>query len=307
MRSKLHRLRVAAALSVSLACNSGPFREAAVDLRAVAPDHEEAPAPVREDVLRVSVAAMESPQDTYADYSRLFAEVARRLGRRVDFVQRRTYREINELLASGGLDTALVCTGGYLELLRRAPRSVELVAIPVVKGSDTYQSLLVVAADNPAKSLADLAGRRFAFTEELSLTGRAWVLHVLAQMGRNPERFFSSSIFTGSHDRSIVAVDRGIADAAAVHSIVYEHQVTRSPSLAGRLRIVDRSPPFGMTPVVASTRLAPAAREALRRTLLGLAADAAGAGVLRPLEIDRFALPAPGLYESASRLLGGAP
>lgn len=284
------------------ACQESPFREVVISAQP-SPTPAPPPAPKRtaeeEKRLRVSVAGMESPSGTYAGYSQLFGELAHRVGAEVDFVQRRTYSEVNELLLTGELDAALLCTGGYLELLRRDPNAVELVGIPIIGHANTYQSLIIVPKENRAQSLQQLAGARFAFTDELSLTGRAWVVHELRTRGQTPERFFSEVTYTRSHDRSVAAVARGVVDGAAVHSIVFQHLLERDPTLLERVRVIQRSPGFGMTPVVVSRRLPEAQRARLREVLLGLAGDPQGARLLAPLRIERFA-PAPaGLFDSA--------
>src|SRR5512133_3663442 len=134
-------------------CDFSQYREADVALSppsaASVPTAAAAPGPRR--ALRFSVAAVESPRDTYAAYSRLIGGVGARLGMPVEFVQRRTYREVNDLLAAGKLDVALVCTGGYLDLHKRAPGAVEILAVPVVGGKATYESLVIVPVASPAR------------------------------------------------------------------------------------------------------------------------------------------------------------
>jgi len=290
-------------LLAAATCQRSPYREAEVDLRAAerAPD---AP-PDRPGILRLSVAAIESPRDTYATYSRLFGRLGERLGLPVEFVQRRTYREVNDLLVAGELDAALVCTGGYLDLRRRAPGAVELVAAPVVGGLQTYESLVVVPASSPARTFADLVGKRFAFTDELSFSGHAYVRRLVADMGQHPDRFFGSVIYTHSHDRSVAAVARGLADGAAVHGGVWRRLVAADPSLGRRLRVLHRSPPFGAMPVVASRALAPELRARLREELLRLGSDPEGAAELRLLGIDRFDAASPEQYDGAAAVVEG--
>lgn len=294
---------VLAGLVVLLAdCDSTPFPTVNVELtpatRAEAPP---VAAPVH--TLRFSVAAIESPRDTYSAYSRLFGRLGNRLGKQVEFVQRRTYREVNDLLASGRLDAALVCTGGYLDLLSRAPGAVELLAVPIVGGASTYESLVIVPAGGPARRVLDLEGKRFAYTDELSFSGRAYVVRHLRDLGRDPARFFGGITYTQSHDRSVNAVARGLVDGAAVHSHVFAHLVARDPKLAERIRVVHRSPPFGMMPVVVSTRLPPEERARLRRVLLDLSRDPDGAAALETLHIDGFTEAPAGLFDSAAEVL----
>lgn len=254
-------------------------------------------------MLRISVAAMLSPSDTYTSYSRLFERVGQRLGMGVEFVQRRTYAEVNELLLDGRLDAALVCTGGYLELRRRAPSEIEVLAVPVRNGKSTYESLVVVPSSSSARKVEDLAGHKFAFTDELSFSGYSYVAKVLRDSGEDPRRYFSSTSFTHSHDRSIRAVAQRLVDGAAVDSLIYEDLVRWDPALATTTRVIHRSPPFGMMPVVASTRLAPETRARIRQVLLGLDRDPDTAAALQIVHIDRFVTPPAGLYDTAATVV----
>jgi phosphonate transport system substrate-binding protein len=297
--STTHTLLTLLSATTLVACSQTPYRE--IDL-AKSPGVSQpaaaggaAPLPV----LRFSVAAMESPKDTYASYSQLFQRMGALLGMRIEFVQRRTYREVDDLLAEGALDAALVCTGGYLDLKRRAPGAVEVVAVPVVDGDSVYRSLIIVPSGSPFKTFDDLAGKRFAYTDELSFSGHAWVQHKLAKTGRD-DRFFSSVAYTHSHDRSISAVSRGLFDGAAVHSLIYQHMVEHDPGLGRSTRVLESSPPFGMMPVVVSTRLPAQLRAKLRSVLFALRDDPEGLEALRVLKIDGFAQPTAGLFDGAA-------
>jgi phosphonate transport system substrate-binding protein len=125
-------------------------------------------------------------------------------------------------------------------------------------------------------------------------------------LGQDPDHFFASVTYTRSHDRSITATARGIVDGAAVHSLVFAHMLERDPRLAARVRVLHRSPPFGMMPIVASTRLPPEERERLQRVLLDLARDPEGAAALAILGLEGFAEPAPALFESAAAVVSSA-
>jgi len=299
------RYATLAAVLLIAACEPSSQREVKLNLSPAMPEPVATPARPPSRPLRFSVAAVESPQDTYASYARLLSRVGQRLGVEVEFVQRRTYREVNDLLASGQLDAALLCTGGYFDIEKRTPGAVEVLAAPVVHGESTYRSLIIVPAASTARSLADLAGKRFAFTDELSLSGRAWAMKRLEELGQDPDHFFGGVTYTQSHDRSIAGVASGIVDGAAVHSLVYEHILERDPSLASRIRVIERSPPYGLLPIVASMRLDPSERARLKEVLLSLDRDPDAREPLEKLQIERFIAPPPGLYLSAGRLMEG--
>jgi phosphonate transport system substrate-binding protein len=284
-----------------LACDGNRYREVNLDAKAAAPPLRASQTSGK--ALRVSVAAMLSPRDTYSSYSRLFERLGQRLGMEVELVQRRTYAEVNELLLAGRLDAALLCTGGYLELRERAPSQIEVAAVPLRDGKATYESLIIVPASSGAKALRDLAGRKFAFTDELSFSGYSYAAKLLRDMGEEPRHFFASITFTRSHDRSVNAVAQRLMDGAAVDSLIYEDLVRRDPGLGSATRVIHRSPPFGTMPVVVSTRLPVETRGRIREVLLGLDRDPETAETLRVLHIDRFVAPSSRLYDTAAAVV----
>ncbi len=285
-----------------VACPSTPYPEAKVELTpARAPPRAGPPSVAK---LRFSVAAMQSPQDTFSGYSRLLELLGRRIGTEVELVQRRTYAEVNELLAAGQLDAALLCTGGYFDLERRFPKTVEILAVPTVKGAMTYHAYLIVPAASRARSLADLRGKRFAYTDDLSLTGHRYVVHRLQATRQDPGSYFSNVQFTHSHDRSIEAVAKGVVDGATVDSLIFDQLAVARPWIAESARIIERSAPFGSAPLVASMRLPASRRAQIRAALLGLGRDPAAVQALSLVGFDGFARPTPGLYDSAAVVLG---
>lgn len=253
--------------------------------------------------LRISVAAMLSPQATYGAYTHLLERVGAAVGVDIELVQRRSYAEVNDLLERGAIDAAFLCTGGYLELAARHPDLVEVLAVPVVGGELHYRSLVIVAADSAARSLADLAGQRLALTDELSLTGYRYPLHALATVGQPTGTSLALALLTRSHDRSIEAVESGLVAAAAVDSLVYAGVTARDPTRAARTRIIHASPPFGMPPLVVRTAIDAAQRERLRSVVLAIERDPLAVAHLRALGIDRFAIAPDGLYDSARALV----
>jgi phosphonate transport system substrate-binding protein len=297
---------VALLAPVMLGCPSSPYPESRVEeARAPVPAVVQPPAaqPAAPARLRFSVAAMLSPQDTFESYSHAFELIARRLGVEIEFVQRKTYREVNDLLVAGQVDAAMICTGGFLELEQRAPGKVELLAVPIVGGVTTYNSYVIVPASSRARSLADLAGRRFAFTDELSLTGRAYAIYWLRQHHADPATFFGSVQLTRSHDRSVEAVAKGVVDGACVDSMIYDEMLRLRPELRKALRIIDTSPPFGSPPVVAATTVPAARRAAIRDALVGLSADAEGAKALAAIGLQGFTNLPRSHYDGARKVM----
>lgn len=253
--------------------------------------------------LRVAVAAMTSPRETFRNYQELTEYIGRRLGMPVSLVQRKTYAEIDELLAKGQLDVAFVCSGPYAA--QGATPNFELLAAPVVGGQTTYRAYLIVGRDSPYQTLADLGGKIFAFTDPDSNTGRLVPEAWLAALGRRPETFFAQTIFTYSHDNSIEAVARGLVDGATVDGLVWDFLARRRPELTGLARIIRVSEPFGIPPVVASRVLSDEQKAAVKTALLVMAGDPQGRRILDALMIDGFVEARSEWYDSIRRLREG--
>ena len=86
--------------------------------------------------LKVAVAAIISPKETFAFYRQLLDYIGQKLGREIQFIQRKTYAEINELLARGQIDLAFICSGPYV--VGKEKHGFELLATPEVQNSHFY-------------------------------------------------------------------------------------------------------------------------------------------------------------------------
>lgn len=257
--------------------------------------------PERKVPLRIAVAAMISPEETVSVYQELMDYTAARLGRPVEMKQRRTYQEVNDMLGTGKLDAAILCSGPYVHARRQY--GVELLAVPVIHGSPTYRSYIIVPSSSTAASLEELHRKRFAFTDPLSTSGYLYPVYALISKGRQPATFFTKTLFTYSHDNSIEAVAEGVVDGAAVDSLIYDYlQITR-PALVARTRIVHRSPLMGAQPVGVPRNLDPETKQALRELFLGLDQDPTGRGILKKLGVERFIPGDDSLYDSIRKML----
>jgi phosphonate transport system substrate-binding protein len=246
--------------------------------------------------LRVAIAAVISPRSTLESYDALLDYLSYRLERPVQLVQRQTYAEVNDLVRFGQVDVAFVCGGAYVEGQREF--GMELLVAPQMSGGTVYYSYLIVPSDSPARTLSDLRGKVFAFSDPLSNSGRLAPAYQLAQLGATPETFFARTIFTYSHDNSIRAVASKLVDGAAVDSLVYESLVASDPDLAAKTRMLAKSPPYGIPPVVVPPALDSGLKTQLRAALLQMQFDVSGRAALARLRIDRFVSIDDSAYDS---------
>lgn len=246
----------------------------------------ETPASPKLNPLRIGMGAMITPKEGYIYYQQLQGYIQKKLGRPVQLVDRENYDEMNNLLETGGVDIAFVCAGPYVE--GKAKFNLELLAMPLVKGQPIYYSYILAHKDSEVSNFKELRGKTFAFTDPKSNSGKLVPTYMLARMKETPESYFSRVEFTYGHDKSIKAVAEKIVDGAAVDSLIWEYTALKKPELTGQTKIIAKSAPYGIPPVVVRAGLDPEIKKSVKDILLGAANDPEGREILKGMMIDSF-------------------
>jgi phosphonate transport system substrate-binding protein len=302
MTSKLYVLIsgiVLATLVVILGCGRDSDAVVVDFNKTIAVERPKSPIPELA-TLNVAVAAMISPKETFGYYRQLLDYIGEKLGREVQFIQRKTYGEINELLGIGQIDLAFICSGPYAA--GKEKYDLELVATPQVRQSRYYQSYLIVNKTSQFKRLEDLKGRVFAFTDPDSNTGKLVPTYWLFEIGEQPETYFSKTIYTYSHDNSILAVAKALVDGAAIDGLIWEYYHQKDPVFTSRTRIIRKSEPYGIPPIVASKSLSSELKDRIRQLFFEMHLDPKGQKILNELMIDRFLAPRDEWYDSIRQM-----
>ncbi|MBA4373370.1 MAG: phosphate/phosphite/phosphonate ABC transporter substrate-binding protein [Thermodesulfovibrio sp.] len=246
--------------------------------------------------LRIAVGGMITPKEGLAYYRRFLDYVEDKLETKVDFVDREDYAEINEMIKKEELDAAFVCSGPYVDGHRDF--GMELLVAPQAYGETVYYSYIIVAGDSPIKSFEELRGKSFAFADPLSNTGKLVPTYMLAQIQETPDTFFSKYIFTSAHDKSIKAVAQGIVAGAAVDSLIWEYANRMNPEFTSKTKIIRKSAPYAIPPLVVSRSLAPKTKEKLRQIFLQAHEDPKGKEILNKMMIEKFVVIDDSAYNS---------
>jgi phosphonate transport system substrate-binding protein len=271
-----------------------PFIAALVLVATLSGARAETESPIRFGLTAVVVRENLRFLDRWAEY--LSAE----MGQSVEFVRRHSYREITDLLKSGGLEFAWIC--GYPFIQKRDPEFLTLLAVPVYKGEPLYHSFIIVHRDSPYTKFEDLRGGVFAFSDPESNSGFLYPQSVLATQRETPDSFFRQTFFTFNHAETVEAVAEQVADGGAVDSYIWEYMRSFRPEVAEKTRVIMRSPTFGFPPLV--SRLGVDARVVARMKLVlsEMSDNPKGRAFLKGLELDRFGDFPPGLFDSIRKI-----
>ena len=130
-----------------------------------------------------------------------------------------------------------------------------------------YYSVMIVRRDDPARSLEECAGYRFALNDVLSNSG--WQMPLRAAAAA--EVALRPHLVTGSHAASLAAVAEGRADLAAIDAISWDRVLGHDPAREAVRVLARTEPTVGMTFVTGPTQEAGPIRDALAAAIADLA------------------------------------
>ena len=290
--ARLCPVAIAAVLALSGCTKKEEPRKVDLEKRTSVAKKEDSP----KQRLRIAVGGMITPKAGFGYYKQFLDYIGDMTGMHVEFVDREDYAEVNELVQSGNVDLAFVCGGPYVD--GHKAFGMELLAAPKAYGETVYYSYIIVPKDSAVTKFPELRGKTFAFTDPLSNSGKLVPTYMLAKMGETPDSFFKKYLFTRKHDMSIKAVAQKIVDGAAVDSLIWEYENRTKPEFTSMTKIIEKSPPYGIPPVVVRKDLEPQIKDRLRKVFLQSHQDEKGAGILKGMMIDRFVIIDDSAYNS---------
>ncbi|MEK5166451.1 phosphate/phosphite/phosphonate ABC transporter substrate-binding protein [Paenibacillus sp. FSL R5-0527] len=170
-------------------------------------------------VLRVGSLPMED-----GELSRTSDQFAKDLGEylgiKVETFQGEDYNMMIEAMRSKKIDLTTYGPFGYIIAAERSGAKL-LASMGNGPGSEGT-SVIIVPKDSPVQTVQDLKGKDFLFADPASTTGhlypRATLMKLLGLKNDEIPEFFGNVSFSGGHDKSLLAIANGDADAAATCS-----------------------------------------------------------------------------------------
>lgn len=223
--------------------------------------------------LRIAVLPAYARAEQERIIAPLDAHLEKVLGQRVDFLFAESYEDNVKMLVDGRANAAYTGPAIYLEALERGGR-LEPLAAPIDKMTKRpwYRACIIVASNNPAKTLADLKGKRIAFVAPTSTSGYLVPLAAFKQLGLASQDF-AAVVFGGNHTKTAALLDMGKVDAYATSLDSYKKQQALEKSPATQSRVLWESEPIPHSPFVISQDLPPELVEKLKEALLTVPPD----------------------------------
>ncbi len=221
--------------------------------------------------LRVAIQVCTSLEENEARFAPLGAWLERKLGRPVkvshvntqDFVEMAARKDFDILQANGYIYVTVKEKGGARLIAREVKNDT---------GKDTG-GMVVVRADSPAKSVADLAGKRMVYGPVLSPGGYMTQYDAMLSAGFDPEKLLAGYTFlpgAWQHEKVVYSVLYGAVDAGAVKAGDLERMAKEGKVRLADFRVLAKSEPVPNCTFFALPHVDEATVRAVRDALLSL-------------------------------------
>lgn len=146
-----------------------------------------------------------------------------------------SYAAAIEALCAGKADIVWLATLSYV--LAHDKCGAVLAVTSVRRGSATYKGQILVRSDSNINTIADLKGKKFAFTDAASTSGYLYPVGLLKKNGVELKDL-AEAVFTGSHNAAALAVYRGSVDAAATFIDVRDQEEKTFPDIKQKTKVL---------------------------------------------------------------------
>ena len=214
--------------------------------------------------------------------------LTKKTGVTVEFTILSRYGNILERFTTENMDGAFF--GSFTGALAIQKLGVVPLARPVnLDNTSTYRGFIFARKDSNIRTAGDMKGKKMAFVEKATTAGYVFPLAWLRDQGiTDTDRFFSESLFTGSHDAAISSVLNGAADVGAAKHSVYDRLRAEDPRIDKELIILAESPSVPSNGLCVRKGLDEGLKRKLKQALLGIHLDPEGELVLKNFGAIKF-------------------
>ncbi len=210
----------------------------------------------------------EDNEEMLAKFEPMRAHLEEKIGMPVKVFQATDYAGVIEAMKRDRVDIAWFGPLSYV--LAEQEAEAEAFAVGVKEGgTSTYQSMIFVPGDSPAKSIADLKGTDVAFVDPASTSGSLVPSYMVKKStGQMPDQFFGKVTYAGSHDAAQLAVKNKTVAAAGSNDITHEKMLEKGLIKDNDLRILETSDPIPGSPLTYRADLDPEMKAKIKEVIL---------------------------------------
>lgn len=212
-------------------------------------------------------------------------DLSKASGLKIELAVVKNYMAIIDGLASRTIDVAFINSLGYL-LSHDWSGTKAVFQLKGEDGKNIYKTAIIARADSGIKTMKDINGRSFAFTDPYSMSGYLMPLYLLSENDVKPAK----TVLAGGSSEVVEMVYSGQIDAGAIYYAEHDPDgrihdarvklVGKYPDMVDQVAIIALSPPIPTTPIVFRKGLMPDVVKKLEGAFGALNTDQEAIGLL---------------------------
>lgn len=244
--------------------------------------------------LRLGIIPSENAEETKKQFEPLVEYLQKTMGVEIEPFVATDYTSVIEAMKNKHIDAAMLGPFSYLLAEERANAELSVVRVGET-GKSTYLSYIIARKDSNLKTIQDLAGKSFAFTDPASASGALIPMKEMLDNGLDPDKSFSNVTYTGAQDASVLAVKNGMVDAAAIDEMTYQRAIENGVISEEDVVIVHTSQPIPQSPFVVRTDLNDELKKKFESAMLKVHEEDPDS--LKPLKAEKYVKGADSDYQ----------
>ncbi len=166
----------------------------------------------------IPVASSRNMSDSFGG---LVNHLEKELGLKVKLQVAGDYAGVITGMQHGHIDLAYLGPKSYVEAAKRA--NAEALVVEVGQsGVAGYHGYIITKTGSGLKKLADLKGKKWAFTDPHSTSGTLVPTVYFNEINIDPTNYFGRVVYSGSHEASILSVKAGKIDGASTNDLDFD-------------------------------------------------------------------------------------
>ena len=220
-------------------------------------------------VVRFGVEPFDTAPKLVPIYEHIGQLIAQKLGCEVKIYVTTSYNAEIEAMRSGKLEAGEFGPLGYVLAHQVAKAEAVATFANAENKPDTYWASLVTWPGSGIKTVADIRGHSFAFSDPASTSGHLFPAYGLRKGGIDPDKDIRA-IYAGSHTSSFEALYNHKVDAGELNSSQLESATQRGQYKDGLFVFLWKSDPIPIDPLVVRGDLPPEFKQRLTAVLQNL-------------------------------------
>ena len=192
-------------------------------------------------IVKIGVLAKRSVPQSMRKWGPTGTYLSEQIGEKVIIVPLK-FDAIEQSVTTGRIDFLLANSAFHVEMEKKYQARAVATMINSREGKalNRFGGVIFTRKDSPINSLADIKGKKFLCVKMSSFGGAHMAWRVFLENGIDPQKDFAAFLEGNSHDKVVLAIKNGEADAGTVRSDTLERMAAEGKIKLSDFKIINQ-------------------------------------------------------------------